>query len=679
MQKFEVKDIRTVGLFGHSKCGKTILSDSMLFKAKVTTRIGSIENGSTVSDYTDEEKSRQISISTGCVHYDWEEKHIFMLDTPGYMDFVGEVISAIRVVDGAVMVVDGVSGIEVGTAKYMKMLERANKPKMIFISKLDKDHSDFYALVETIAESFGNKCVPVQFPIGKQKELSGVVNLITGKGLEGAPADVQEKVTEYKEKITEAVAETDDALLEKYLEGGKLSEEEISGGLLKGILSGDIVPILCGSAEKEIGVEELMDTIVRVLPSPEDIGEVRSVDGDKALSPTKDGTPTALVFKNVADPYVGQLTIFRVFSGTITGDSEWLNSTRDHKERFGKIATVQGKEQKDVTALIPGCIGAVTKLKDTGVGDTFCSPGDKVVLQGIDYPTPVMAFAVHPKSRSDASKVMDGLQKLAAEDPTFRPVRNPDTKQTIIEGMGDIHLDVMMERLKNKFDVSVDLTTPKVAYKETITSSSEGNYRHKKQTGGAGQFAEVHLRIAPRARGEGYEFVNEVKGASIPTNFIPSVDKGIQQALNVGILAGCPVVDVRATVYYGKDHPVDSSDIAFQLASVKAFQICMEKAKPVLLEPIMDVDVTVPAEHMGDINGDMSSRRGRIGGMDADGNLQVIKAQVPMAEMHKYASELRSMTGGRGTFTMEFSHYEPMPANEMQKVIDAYKKEKEQQ
>ena len=679
MQKFEVKNIRTIGLFGHSKSGKTILADAMLFGAKATTRIGSIESGSTTSDYTEEEKNRQISITTGCVHFDWKDRHVFMLDTPGYMDFIGEVISAIRVVDGGIMVVDGVSGIEVGTVKSMKMLETENKPTMIFINKLDKEHSEFYTTVDSIIEMFGSKCVPVQFPIGRQKDLSGVVNIVTNVGVDGAPADVMEKVSEYKEKIAEAVAESDDTLLEKYLESGELTDEEISGGLLKGILSGAVVPILCGSAEKNIGVTELMDTIVNVFPSPEDLGEVRGVKGDKSLSPAKDGPTAALVFKNVADPYVGQLTIFRVFSGTVTGDSEWLNSTKGHKERFGKVSTIQGKEHQEVDGLIPGCIGTVTKLKDTGVGDTICSPGNEVTLEGMEFPKPVMAFAVQPKSRSDASKVMDGLHKLEVEDPTFRAIRNIETQQTIIEGMGDIHLDIMTERLKNKYDVNVDLSTPKVAYKETITASAEGDFRHKKQTGGAGQFAHVFLRVAPKGRGEGYEFVNEVKGGVIPTNFIPSVDKGIHQALHKGILAGCPVVDVRATVYYGKDHPVDSSDIAFQIASSKAFQICMEKAKPVLIEPIMNVAITVPAEHMGDINGDMSSRRGRISGMDADGNLQIIKAQVPMAELHKYASELRSMTGGRGTFTMEFSHYEEVPANEEQKIVEAYKRERQEE
>ena len=679
MQNFDVKNIRTIGLFGHSNCGKTILADSMLFSAKATSRIGAIDKGTTVSDYTDEEKKRQISISTGCLHFDWDGRKVFMLDTPGYLDFVGEVISAIRVADSAVMVVDGVSGVEVGTAKTMKMLDAKQKPTMIFVNKLDKEHSDFYSAVDSIIESFGPKCAPVQFPIGKEKDFSGVVNIITGKGMDSAPDDVKEKVSSYKEKIAEAVAEADDTLLEKYLEAGELTDEEFSKGLLKGILSGAVIPILCGSGEKSIGVEELMDTIVKVFPSPEDIGEIKDAKGEKSIKPEKNAPLSALVFKNIADPYVGQLTIFRVFSGSIKGDCEWLNATKGHKERFGKISLIQGKDHQEIGALIPGCIGAVTKLKNTSVGDTFCAVGDEIVLEGFQYPTPVMAYAVHPKTRADASKVMDALQKLAAEDPTFRTTRNQETAQTIMEGMGDIHLDIMTERLKNEFDVGVDLTTPKVPYKETIKGKAEADYKHKKQTGGSGQFAHVFLRVAPRERGEGYEFVNEVKGGVIPTNFIPSVDKGIQKALEKGILAGCRVVDIQATVYYGKDHPVDSNDMAFQLASSKAFQLCMEKAKPILLEPIMNISVTVPPDYMGDINGDLSSRRGRIMGMDTDGNLQVIKAQVPMAEMHKYASELRSMTAGRGTFTMEFSHYEEMPANEAQKVIDEYQKEKEEE
>ena len=679
MQNLESKNIRTIGIFGHSSCGKTILSDAMLFNAKAITRIGSIVGGNTVSDYTEEEKRRQISISTACLHFNWKDKHIFMLDTPGYMDFIGEVISALRVVDGAVIVVDGISGIEVGTSKVMRMIEKAQIPAIMFINKLDKEHSDFYKIADALIEAFGNKCIPVQFPVGKEKDFKSVVNIINGQGIDSAPQDVKERLKKYKEKMAEAIAETDDSLLEKYLETGSLTDEQISKGLLKGVLSGKLIPVLCGSAEKNIGISEFIETITAVFPSPEDVAEVKGVQGDKTLKPDKNGPLAALVFKNIADPYVGQLTVFRVFSGTIKGDNEWYNSTKGSKERFGKISVLQGKEHEEVSELVPGCFGAVTKLKDTSVGDTISTMTDKIVLEGMVFPKPVMALAVHPKSRNDESKVMDSLHKLGAEDPTFRFTRNVETKQTIIEGMGDIHLEVMTERLKNKFDVNVDLSTPKVAYKETITSKAEADYKHKKQSGGSGQFAHVFLRVAPKARGEGYEFVNEVKGGVIPTNFIPSVDKGIQSALEKGILAGYPVVDVQATVYYGKDHPVDSNDIAFRLAASKAFQLCLERAKPVLLEPIMNVSITVPSEYMGDISGDMSSRRGRIIGMEPDGNLQVVKAIVPAAEMFKYASELRSMTGGRGTFTMEFSHYEEVPSNEAQKIIEASKKEKENQ
>jgi len=679
MQNLDTKNIRTIGLFGHSNCGKTILSDAVLFNAKATSRIGSIVGGSTVSDYTEEEKKRQISISTACMHFEWKDKHVFMLDTPGYMDFLGEVISAMRVVDGAVVVVDGISGVEVGTSKVIRMIDARKIPAMIFVNKLDKENSDFYKIVDSLTEAFGNKCVPVQFPVGKEKDFIGVVNIITGQGIDSAPQDVKDNVTKYKEKMAEAVAESDDTLLEKYLETGSLTDEQLSNGLLKGVMTGRLVPILCGAAEKSIGITELMDTIASVFPSPEDMGEVKGVQGDVTLKPDKNAPLAALVFKTIADPYVGQLTVFRVLSGTIKGDSEWYNSTKGAKERFGKISVLQGKEHEDVPVLIPGCFGAVTKLKDTGVGDTISTAADKIVLDGIVFPKPVMSLAVHPKSRNDEAKVMDSLHKLAAEDPTFRFTRNVETKQTIIEGMGDIHLEVMTERLKSKFDVNVDLSTPKVAYKETITAKAEADYKHKKQSGGSGQFAHVFLRVAPKARGEGYEFVNEVKGGVIPTNFIPSVDKGIQSALDKGILAGCPVVDIQAIVYYGKDHPVDSNDIAFRIAASRAFQLCIEKARPVILEPIMNVSITIPSEYMGDINGDMSSRRGRIVGMEPDGNLQVIKATVPAAEMFKYASELRSMTGGRGTFTMEFSHYEEVPSNEAQKIIEAYKKEKETQ
>ncbi len=677
MEQRDVGQIRTLAVFGHANCGKTMLCEAMLFAAGATNRLGSIEHGTTTSDYTDEEQARQISISTAALRCEWKATTLFMLDTPGAADFFGEVLGAVPVCDCAILVVDGVSGIEVLTTKVWRLLEASSMPTLIFINRLDKENSNFGQVVAEIREAFGTKCVPVQFPIGAEKALSGVANMITGGGVDGAPDDVKAQVDEYREPMVDAIAEADDALLEKYLEAGTLSDEEFSVGLRAGVSSGKVVPILCGAATKEIGIGELLDTIVAVAPSPADRGEVTDTQG-RTFAPTKEAPATAQVFKNVTDPFVGQLTYLRVFSGVIRSDTEVLNATRGHKERFGKLQFINGKELEPVGAAIPGCIAAITKLKDTHVGDTICLPGTEAAYAPFEFPSPVVSFAVHAKSRGDEDKISTGLARLADEDPTFHAVRNAETRQLLVEGMGDIHLEVMMERLKSKFGVEVELTTPKVPYKETIKTKGEGSYRHKKQTGGAGQFAEVHCRLAPRESGAGYEFVNEVKGGVIPTQFIPSVDKGFRKAMEAGPLAGYPVVDVRAAVFYGKEHPVDSSDIAFQIASAQVFRDVMMEASPTLLEPIMNVAVTVPADYMGDITGELNSRRGRIQGMEPDGNLQVVKAQAPQAELFTFATSLRSITGGRASVEMSFSHYEEVPGQVIPKIVEAAKKTKEE-
>ncbi len=677
MEQRDVGQIRTLAVFGHANCGKTMLCEAMVFAAGAASRLGSIEHGTTVSDYTDEEQARQISISASALRCEWNETVLFMLDTPGAADFFGEVLSAVPVCDCALVVVDGVSGIEVLTTKVWRLLEASSMPTLIFVNRLDKENGNFGQVVAGIREAFGAKCVPVQFPIGSEKALSGVANMITGAGVEGAPDDVKAQVDEYREPMVDAIAEADDALLEKYLEAGTLSDEEFSAGLRAGVSSGKVVPILCGAATKEIGITELLDTIVAVAPSPADRGEVKDAQG-RTFAPTKEAPATAQVFKNVTDPFVGQLTYLRVFSGVIRSDTEVLNATRGHKERFGKLQLINGKELEPVGAAIPGCIAAITKLKDTHVGDTICMPGTEVAYAPFEFPSPVVSFAVHAKSRGDEDKISTGLARLADEDPTFHAVRNGETRELVVEGMGDIHLEVMMERLKSKFGVEVGLTTPKVPYKETIKAKAEGSYRHKKQTGGAGQFAEVHCRLAPREPGGGYEFVNEVKGGVIPTQFIPSVDKGFRKTMEAGPLAGYPVVDVQATVFYGKEHPVDSSDIAFQIASAQVFRQVMMEASATLLEPIMNVAVTVPSDYMGDITGELNSRRGRIQGMEPEGVLQVIKAQAPQAELFTFATSLRSITGGRASVEMSFSHYEEVPGQIIPKLVEAAKKTKEE-
>jgi elongation factor G len=678
MKEYRPENVRTIAVVGHSGVGKTMMCETMLHFAGATGRLGSTESGTTVSDYLPEERERLISISASSLHFEHNGNLIFLLDTPGYADFFGEVVCCLRACDAAIIVVDAASGIEVGTAKVWGILKQEGIPCAILVNKLDKENSDFLSVAENLAQVFGPECMPVFLPIGKEASLSGVANLLDGKGTGSLEGEVAERAASLKEKLVEFAAEGDDALLEKYLEEGELSQEEISSGLKAAVVSGKLVPVLCGAAGKGIGVEEMVCAIEGLLPSPADMGGVKSEDGQRERAPDPNAALSALVFKTVTDPYVGQLTYFRIISGTLRTNDEILNASKKQKERCSHVYVLQGQSQNEAEAAGPGYIAAVAKLKSTAVGDTLSSAAEPIIYKGVTLPKPVVSMAVHPKARGDEEKASTGLGKLAEEDPTFRVVRNTETKELVVEGMGDVHLDVMMSRLKSKFKVEVDLSTPKVAYKETVTALGEGHEKHKKQTGGRGQYGEVFLRVEPKGRGEGYEFANEIKGGVIPTNFVPAVEKGIVSALEAGVLAGYPVVDVKVAVYFGSFHTVDSSEIAFKIASSKAFKDGMSKARPVLLEPIMNVAVTVASEYMGDITGDLNGKRGKILGMDQIGNMQVIKAQVPQAEMFKYSSELRSRTGGRGSFEMEFSHYEEVPAQITQRIIQESKKEKEE-
>jgi elongation factor G len=678
MKFHEPANVRTIAVVGHSASGKTITCEAMLNLAGATPRMGTIATGTTVSDYLPEEKERMISISASALHFERDGNVIFLLDTPGYTDFFGEVVCCARVCDAAIIVVDGASGVEVGTAKVWALPREAGVPCVFFVNKLDKENTDFLVVANNLVEVFGPGCVPLVLPVGKESSFSAVANLVDGKGLESLQGPVRDKATSFKERVIEVAAEGDDSLLEKYLEGEELSGEQILSGLKGPVRSRKAFPVLCGSAEKGIGIPELVQVMEGLFPSPAESHRLVSADGQKERSPAANGPFSALVFKAVTDPYVGQLTYFRIFSGSLRTDDEILNATKGQKERCSHIYILQGKTQVEVESGGPGYIAAVAKLKNTSVGDTLCSPIDAVTYKGIDVPKPVVSMAVHPLTRGDEEKVSVGLAKLAEEDPTFRVVRNLETKEMIVEGMGDVHLDVMMSRLKSKFKVDVNLSVPKVAYKETVTALGEGHEKHKKQTGGRGQYGEVFLRVEPKGRGEGFEFANEVKGGVIPTNFIPAVEKGVVSAKEEGVLAGYPVVDVKVAVYFGSYHVVDSSEIAFKIAGAKAFKDGVSSARPVLLEPIMNVSVTVASEFMGDITGDLNSKRGRILGMDQLGNMQVIKAQVPQAEMFKYSSELRSRTGGRGSFEMEFSHYEEVPHQIAQKIIQAAKKKEEE-
>ncbi len=678
MKNYPPQNVRTIAVVGHGGCGKTITCEAILHTAGATTRLGTVESGTTVSDYLPEEKERLISISASALHFEHDGNLVFLLDTPGYADFFGEVACCLRACDAAIIVLDAASGIEVGTAKVWTQLKQSAIPCAIFVNKLDKENTDFFSLTDSLAEVFGHECLPVFVPVGKESSFSGVVNLLDTGAAESLSGEESARANAFKEKLIEIAAEADDALLEKYLEGEELTQDELLAGLRGSVRDRKLVPIFCGSAQKELGITEWIQALEDLLPSPVELGPVKSADDQQERNPDSGSPFSALVFKAVTDPYVGQLTYFRVYSGTLRPDSDILNAGKEDKEKFSHIYVLQGKTQVEVASAGPGYIAAVAKLKNTSVGDSLAAPGDAIVYQGIDIPKPLMAMAVHPLTRGDEEKVSGGLAKLADEDPTFRVVRNPETKELVVDGMGDLHLDVMMSRLRTKFKVDVSLTTPKVAYKETVTALGEGHEKHKKQTGGRGQYGEVFLRVEPKGRGQGYEFGNEIKGGVIPTNFIPAVEKGITAALAEGVLAGYPVVDVKVAAYFGSFHPVDSSEIAFKIAASKAFKDGMRKAKPVLLEPIMNIAITVPSEFMGDITGDLNGKRGKILGMDQVGNMQIIRAEVPQAEVFKYSSELRSRTGGSGSFELEFSHYEEVPHQITQKIVEAVKKRDEE-
>lgn len=662
MQGFSVENTRSVAVVAHSGSGKTSVIEALLHKTGMSSRLGKVDDGSSVCDYNPEEKERKVTIYAKPIYCTHGDKSIFLMDTPGYADFFGEVVSSLRAVDNGLLVVCGESGIQVGTQRAWKKLTELNIPRIIFINKLDKENASFFKVVDSIRNTFGNQCVPLQIPEGDGPGIKGMKDIITGGD------------NEYKSMLIEAVAESDDKLLEKYLETGSIDETELRTTLKKAVLANKIVPILGGAAIKEIGITELLLAVENYLASPID----RGVPGN-GVKPDINAPYSAFVFKTLTDPFVGQVTYFRVFSGKIKSDSEVYNSTKGIKEKVAQLLLLTGKEQKTTAEAHPGDIIAVTKLKSTKVSDTFTDPSSQIKYEPIVFPKPSVSFAVQPHAKGDEEKIGNGLHRLAEEDPTFEVVRDKETKELVISGMGDLHLDVMLDKLKKKFGVGVDKSTPKVAYKETIAAKGSAQYRHKKQSGGAGQFAEVWLKVEPLPRGTGFEFVDEVVGGSIPQPFIVSCEKGIRKTLDTGFLAGYPVVDVRAIVYDGKTHPVDSKDIAFQVAARKAFKEACKNAKPALLEPIMNVEVYVPPEFMGDVTGDLNGKRGRVIGMEQMGDMQVIKAQIPIAEMSRYSADLKSITGGRGSFSMEFSHYEEVPARLSQDIVAKAAKDKKEE
>jgi|YelNatPaOPRAMG01_1025707.scaffolds.fasta_scaffold04015_3 elongation factor G len=651
--------VRTVAVVGHAASGKTSLVDALLYLAKAVPTRGSTAKGNSAADNLPEEIERKITIHAKPFWFESGGCRVTVLDTPGFADFLGQTVAAIRAADAAIVVVDAVNGVEVGTRRIWQWLEAEQKPRLIFVSKLDKENADFAKTVGQIQSVLGKKCVPFVVPVGKEAGFQKVVNLLTA-----AEADVPAEFAGAQDALQEAAAADDEKLIEKFFNGDKLTPQEIAGSVAKGA----VVPILCGLADRDLGVPEVLSAITGLLPSPVARGPVAAA-GDVKIEPNADAPVCALVFKVTVDPYAGALAYCRVVAGTLKPDLDVINSTRGGKERIPQLLRIVGKNQTIVAEAGPGEIVALAKLKDTHINDTLCDPARPVKLPPIQFPKPVAFAAVHPHTQKDEEKISTALHRTEAEDKTFHAERNPNTHELVIAGMGDTHLAVIVQGWKQRLGVNVDLSVPKVDYKETITGRAEGHYKHKKQSGGRGQYGEAYLRLAPLERGAGFRFVDEVVGGAIPRNFIPAVEKGCQEALLAGVVAGYPVVDVQATVYDGSYHDVDSNELSFKIAGLQAFKDAMAKARPILLEPIMKVTVFVPDQYMGDVTGDLNHRRGRIMGVEPADGLQCIIAQVPQAEIFKYANELRSMTGGRGSFELEFSHYEQVPANVAQKVI----------
>jgi elongation factor G len=686
----ETGKIRNIGVVGHGGVGKTSLVEAMLYAAGAVTRLGRVDDGSTTTDFDPDEVKRKISINTSIAYCDYKGHRVNIVDTPGYGDFIADARAGLRVVEAAVVVVDAVAGVQVQTEKVWKFATEFELPRAIVVNRLDRERSDFFRTLESLGRRLKGRIVPLHIPVGEESGFRGFVDLVTqkatvfadGKASESPiPADAAERVKEWREKLVEAAAETDDDLLAKYLEEGSLDEAEMIKALRTGISQGKIVPVLCAAATKGIGSHALLDLVIHEFPSPADRGDVGGTDLKAKQAGTRAPDPkapvTALVFKTLSDPHIGKLTLFRVYSGTLRADSTLLNPGRGARERMGHVSWLQGKTQKNVETLGPGEIGVAQKLKETLTGDTLGDEAQPFELPRITFPEPAINFAVQPKSRGDEDKISLALARIAEEDPTVHHHFDPETKQLLISGVGSLHVEMTVERMKRKYNVDVSLLPPRIPYKETVKGRAEGQGKYKKQTGGRGQYGDTWLRVEPMPRGGGFEFVDDIFGGAVPRNFIPSVEKGVRECMKKGILAGYPVVDMKVSLYDGSYHDVDSSDMAFQIAASMGLQKVFMDAHPILLEPVVNVEVTTPAEVAGDIIGDMNSRRGRIVGMEPSGETAVVRASVPMAEMLTYESSLRSMTGGRGGYAMEFSHYEEVPAFLAEKIVKEAKAEKE--
>jgi len=684
------ENLRNIALIGHGGSGKTTLAEVLLHNAGVTKRLGSVDEGNSVMDFEPEELKRRSSISTAFHQFEWKKTQVTLIDTPGDQNFFSDTRMCMQAADAALLVIDAINGVKVQSEQAWEFAEEFNLPVMIYINKVDRERADFYKAFEDAKNIFEPKPILLHLPIGKEEEFKGVVDLLSMKAITFAdgkaqtgdiPSDMQEAAESEREAMVENIAEADDELVEKYLEGEELSPEDLYSALKKGILNRTFAPVVCGAAVKQIAVDPLYDLFVQAMPSAIDRGPRTGYEPGTENEITRNPDPSepfsALVFKTIADPYSGRLTVFKVISGSLGGDGTFYNPIRDAKERYSQLLRLVGKEQKQISEAGPGDIVAVAKLKETKTGDTLCDPNKKIQFKSAKPLAGVVSYAVVPKSQGDEDKIFSSLSKLMEEDSALTLERNDETRETVLKGMGQVHIETVVERLKRKYGVEVTLTVPKVPYKETIKKTVAVQGKHKKQSGGHGQYGDCWVQFEPLPKGSGFEFEDKIVGGVIPKTYIPAVEKGIYEAAQKGVLAGYPCIDFKAVLYDGSYHSVDSSEMAFKIAGSLAYKKAAEQAEPTLLEPIMEVEVTTPEDFMGDVMGDLNGRRGRVLGMEGKGKNQVVRANVPMSEVLSYAPDLRSMTGGRGIFTMKFSHYDEVPAQLQQKIIDAAKAEQE--
>lgn len=686
-RQYPLEKIRNIGIIAHIDAGKTTVSERILFYTGKTYKMGEVHEGAAVMDWMEQEQERGITITAAATTAFWKEHNINIIDTPGHIDFTIEVQRSLRVLDGAVTVFDGVAGVEAQSETVWRQADKYKVPRICFVNKLDRIGADFKFVVKTIEDRLGAKTAIIQLPIGSEDQLKGVVDLIANKAvvwksddlgmaptIEDVPADMKDEVDEYRHKLVELIAETDEELMNKYFEGTELTEAELKSALRKAVIKVELFPILAGSALKNKGVQTLLDAVVDYLPSPLDVDAVKGTDvkdEEKEIErEVSDSEPfTALAFKVATDPFVGNLTFFRVYAGKLTSGSYVLNSSKGERERVGRIVRLHANSREDVSEVYTGDIAAAVGLKSSTTGDTLCDEKNPIILERIIAPEPVIKMAIEPKTKADQEKMGVALQRLAAEDPTLRLSQDSITNQTLIEGMGELHLDIIVDRMKREFNVEADKGAPQVAFKEAITKSVKQEGKYVKQTGGRGQYGHVWMEIEPLERGTGFEFVNKIFGGSIPREFIPSVEKGVKDVVSKGVIAGYNLVDVKVTLYDGSYHDVDSSDVAFQIAGAMAMREGVKNAGPVLLEPVMKVEVTSPDEFFGSIVGDLNSRRGRVQGTEDRGNSKIVNAMVPLSEMFGYITELRGMSQGRSSFTMEFDHYDQVPRNVAENII----------